>query len=326
MTEVAMWIFDPFEAETLPLNVSLSKVFDSTHFETWDTVKVRLTAKDDLGRDYWAENNAVVNNHALIADKCFAFANSYPIVFDMFSDFRDDDDLGKYLITEYTDGDFDIANMSLSIPNSNFIYVTSHGGDQLYETTQAGTGTWSGVHTPIFSSHRFEIGDGDVNHEDLVKAEMGEAPGWGDFPPYNNATVAPANFIFLDACITMQGGREEGNWGYALYPRQNKFTGTLLDFKNQFVGGWLILTNSYDSDDVAAKITEYLLDGYPGRFAILYAVDDLIDEGMRIYDENASRHSGRLITQDDWAFIGDIYAKVAGVYSGDPYASLQWYW
>lgn len=311
MELAAKWHHNPQEVEALPLNVSLSRIIDSTHFENGDFMVV-LVAKDSLNRSYFASAQSIVINKALLGDYDYLFATSWQRIAEMFSNLQNNAGVGDYQVT-WKVGDYGFLKVPWDgvLPGSNFIYVTAHGGSIYYEMNDD---------DPVSTYADME----PDSHEALMIARLGSfaALMLTGFPPYDVALCPPANFIFVDSCHAMSStqslGSAELHWEGALYPKFHLYSGALSELTNQFVAGWKIRTRALDTDDVADAIADQLETGRPAFLALLRAADVLAGLGMEPADFD------RPIQYSDWSYAGDIFAKVAGVYTGSSAQNLNW--
>jgi hypothetical protein len=276
-----------------------------------------------MGNPYTNEGSSVVLNTALVGDYPFTAGPlyhyfAYPALEDMFDYFRSID-IGKY--DEYTlvENDFVTSEWVHKIAGANFIYVCSHGAAGAYELRdQQGDGD----PVAVWAKDDPNQDPPAPSHEKTIRDAMGtiatlNATG---YPPYCATSVPPANFLFIDACVSFDA---RDDWKHALYPEWNRYTGTLLQYKNQFAAGWGVYISVTEGTHVATKVTEQLETGKTALIAATDATGALIFDHVKCSDNyNGSR---RDLALTDMLSVGDGYAKVAGVYTGIFDQTLDWY-
>lgn len=239
-TKVDEYAWQP--EEPIVSTTTLGVRFDSTHYLDGTNLGVKVQYLDNLGRYFYETKYHPVKNKALLGNYDFGdfqTRRSYPTLESAIG--------ASYSVRKKVDGDLLTPAWKNEVPGASFVYVSTHGTPGVY-TTQS--------EYPLSDVSVGPSSDED-SHGGWLASAMGVSFPFNSTPPYNNPSLPPANFVFLDSCNTLDLDASS-----ALYPFFNQYAGLgITTYTNQFVAGWRELLDVHWTKLVAEKLSAPLFAG-----------------------------------------------------------------
>jgi hypothetical protein len=286
----------------------VSVIFDSTEFNSEQSVLVKVEATCSYGHSHVASMSIPVKNRsAILATQAHPFASVNPqfpgqTIGMFFTDgVKDALEPVKYLTNTFKrNQSWNQADFLDSLGGCNVLAVASHGNDnQPRIRASESTSTSSCSEITALSSH-------------IAKSQV---IGSG-ISPRNSGSVPPFNLAFIMAC--KQGNFYE--WADLLIPGYPNVV-------NQAVIGFKPYITALCAAEMAAPFFQLLANG----FTVGFALQSYLEEEHNNYvadvvgpDGLANPNSLRALGPADIALFGDPFTKLHGVYTGDHTVTTVW--
>lgn len=278
--------------------------FDSTHYEDGTNLGVKVQYLDNLGRYFYEVKYHPVKNKALLGNYYFSpvwLTQSYPVLEAAIG--------SRYSVIKKVNGELLYNSWKSQVPGANFIYVSTHGTPGVYEMEGS---------SPADAVQLGPLSDADTHGGWVVSAMGGTSgpfPVITPSPPYNNPSIPPCNFMFLDACDVFTSDSLN-----VLFPFLNQYAGLGLPVPiNQFVAGWKVKLSVAYTNRIAVELSERLFNGTSAYESIMGMVVTLWAEGVCLYGTTTPLDLAHV------GYAGDVYTRVSGVYTFVSGVESDWY-
>lgn len=312
--QVAGWqnpIQNPTPRQPACLRISLSAIFDSTHFPSQTQIRVRITGKDNLGGIYDSDitqgiKQAKAKNAVLLAEETRMY--SPPGV--PYAGLTQAQTTGPAFfastystkILDTTPWDANAYFNAFKQPDINVDSLVAHG---------------------LPDNHNTNFETSEVYAQDYMANQIANI-GTSALPPFNTSTVPPLNFLHV---LTCQSGSPsindpDGNqYGSALWPHFNHYSP--IPNENQAALTYAVFLFIPHLPLYSKAIADEMMAGKTADKA-----RDWVFRNLTLFcsDTGGGAATLRAATVDDTRLWGDFHTRIRTVYTGDSSAPTgAWY-
>lgn len=280
-------------------HVTLAVMFDSSHFEHGESVEVRITGHDNLGRFYDGGASTDVRNIA----RCWRNWDFAHVDADGVAVAAPNLQLFNYQPIVYYDSwsaDFFGDRMFDTIT-----YVVTHGGQGIFDDGPSVDCIYADGPPSIVSY-----------------AEMRPLHNGSGLPPYNTTELPPINFLHLESCNC----GDDWTFFNACYPYGNVYEPNT--YEDQSVWAPTVWQLVFQSRVRTEVIYSYLLAGWTVNEVKGLFLLEAADLEIKCFDIDPDTNDvePRLMTLPmDIRVSGDLFTRIKSVYTGDYTFAGAWY-
>lgn len=298
--------YDQPAGEPIPMSVSLSAMFDSTHFLHLQSIEVKMAYWDNEGNYFDETGTSYVDNGVVLAQYPDAsIGNPAGIVGGVLpiANFSHFPLYGSWGPDDFVNG----------LSAGDVVFYSGHGSQDLI---QAGK-WWDPEHDTLvvpFGDDRYYLDHPAWLWQSGVEphrvAQMGSFGNPDGYPPYNSTHVPDIYLAYLDACET----GASNNFIRFCYPYWSAYGYWLED---QAMVGFVPIVFS----DEAEKRAQVMFDSLGAGWTLRDSRSDVVLAGFTAEDASGIR----ALNVSDLAIYGDESLRLRSVYTGDFTPPIGWF-